>query len=290
MRGGLPGYTTFALALSLALGPAACGSDEPSGPVDAGPPKTNASLAIDGDPSGLFWDGSTATLFIADDVGNRIMTYRDAEGFATYAALPAGGTGLGQLVRLADGTVIVTRLGTGANGDVVAVTGDRKSATIAGLNPARRRTGVTVAADGRIFDGYTLDNAGGSVAELSLSGSEVEVVSGLQKPIGVLAAGEALAIADQGQGKLLKTKLAALGPLTPGGDLPNIGPLCAGPSGILAGAGDSVKSLDAGGTPTTIATGFAAVRGVAYDAKYRRIFVANHVGTAGNTLEIRPVP
>lgn len=286
MRNGLPGYTTFAFVLAVC---AACGSDEPAGPVDAGPPKTNASLPFAGDPSGLFWDGTTSTLFIADDANNRVATYRDADGFATYAALPAGGTGLGQLIRLADGTVIVTRLGTGANGDVVAVTADRKSAPIAGLDPARLRTGLTVAPDGRLFDAYT-NAGGGSVAELSLSGTEIEIVSGLQKPNGLLAAGETLAIADTGQGKLLKTKLAALGPLTPGGDLPNIGPLCAGPSGILAGAGDSVKSLDATGTPTTIATGFAQVRGVAYDPKYRRVFVANHVGATGNTLEIRPVP
>ncbi len=290
MRDGLPGYITFAFAFALACAPA-CGSDEASQqrPVDAGPPKTNASLPFAGDPSGLFWDGTTSTLFIADDANNRVATYRDAEGFGSHVTLPAGGTGLGQLLRLTDGTVLVTRLGTGANGDVVAVTPDRKSAPIAGLDPARLRTGLTLAPDGRIFDAYT-NAAGGSVAELSLSGTEIEIVSGLQKPNGLLAAGETLAIADTGQGKLLKTKLAALGPLTPGGDLPNIGPLCAGPSGTLAGAGDSVKSLDATGTPTTIATGFAAVRGVAYDPKYRRIFVANHVGSSGNTIEIRPVP
>lgn len=288
MRDGLSGYITFAFGFALACA-LACGSDEPSGPVDAGPPKTNASLPFAGDPSGLFWDGTTSTLFIADDANNRVATYRDADGFGTYVTLPVGGTGLGQLLRLADGTVIITRLGTGANGDVVAVTADRKSAPIAGLDPTRRRTGLTLAPDGRIFDAYT-SAAGGSVAELSLSGTEIEIVSGLQNPNGLLAAGETLAIADTGQGKLLKTKLAALGPLTPGGDVPNVGPLCAGPSGILAGAGDGVKSVDASGAATTIATGFAAVRGVAYDAKYRRIFVANRVGASGNTIEIRPVP
>lgn len=290
MANGFVSHARFVVVVAVGVAISACGSDSPSGPVDAGPPKTNASLPIDGDPSGLFWDDSSSTLFIADDANARVMTFRDATGFATYATLPTGGTGLGQLVRLTDGTILVTRLGNGTNGDVVAVTNDKKSAAIAGLNPARRRTGITLAADGRIFDGYTLDGSGGSVAELSLAGTEIEIVSGLQQPVGVLASGDSLAIADQGQGKLLKTKLAALGPLTPGGDLPNIGPLCAGPSGILAGAGDSVKSLDATGTPTTLASGFAQARGVAFDPKLRRIFVANHVGAGANTIEIRPVP
>ncbi len=63
-------------------------SSTPSTPTDAGATDaatdvvipTSTSLAIDGDPNGLYWDATSSTLYVADDGNNRILTYTDAGG------------------------------------------------------------------------------------------------------------------------------------------------------------------------------------------------------------------
>ncbi|CAN5397115.1 hypothetical protein BH09MYX1_BH09MYX1_66770 [soil metagenome] len=267
--------------------------------ADAAVPPTTASLAIDGDPNGLFWDTATDTRYVADDGTNRVLTYTDSAGFTKYADLPtapANGPGLGQLVKTSDGAVVVVRFGYGTSGDVVVVNPDKTSTIVPNLDKAKRRIGLTVTADGRLFDGYFIKTGSGqigSVAALSLSGTETDVVSGLQKTIGVLASGDSLFISDQAQGKLFETPLATPGTLAAAGDLPNADLLSAGPNGsVISGGSDgNVRAIDAAGAVSVVATGFAQARGVAYDAKHGRIFIANHVGTPGkNTVEIRPIP
>jgi sugar lactone lactonase YvrE len=296
--------TALFVLVSTCVACSACGSNGNSAPnpTDAGGDAqiaTTATLAIDGDPNGLFWEDATATLWIADDGNNRVLTFRDGEGITKYAdlpAAPANGPGLGQLVRLKDGSIVVTRFGFGTTGDVVLVNPDRTSAKIPGLDPAKRRIGLTVTADGKLFDGYFLKTGSGqigSVAELSLNGTEKDVVSGLQKTIGVLAVGDELYVSDQTQGKLFATPITSPGTLTTVGDLPSADLLCSGPDGaIFSGGSDgSVRAVDASGATKVVVTGLAQARGVAFDAKHRRIFVANHTGTPGtNTIEVRPIP
>ncbi|CAN5287325.1 hypothetical protein BH09MYX1_BH09MYX1_56370 [soil metagenome] len=78
-------------------------------------------------------------MLVADDGNNRIRTYRDGVGFPNYADLPVAptsGPGLGQVIRSADGTVVVTRFGAGTAGDVVAIKPDHTSSVFPGLDPA----------------------------------------------------------------------------------------------------------------------------------------------------------
>lgn len=278
--------------------PSEAGTDAAVTP-DAPAVPTNASLAVDGDPNGLYWDSASSTLYVADDANNRILTYTDASGIAVYANLPpasASGPGLGQLIPLSDGSLLVTRFGYGTTGDVVQVLADQTSHIIPGLDPTRRRIGLALAADGTIFDTYFVTGGSGyvgSVASLTLGGTETTVVTGLEKPVGVLVIGSTFFIDDQDTSELYTTPTASPGTLTQFAQLPNADLLCVGPSGTMfsGGSDGNVRQIDASGNVTVFATGFAAARGVAYDASGGRLFVANHVGASGpNTVEIRPVP
>jgi sugar lactone lactonase YvrE len=272
------------------------------GETDASPPPTTASVPLDGDPNGLYWDAPTSTLFVADDGNNRILTYRDGAGFSKYADLPsapASGPGLGQLVRLADGSLLVTRFGFGSTGDIVQVKPDRTTAIVPGLDPSRRRIGLAVAPDGTIYDTYfqkTGSGYVGAIASVTLAGKETDVVTGLTKVVGVLATSDTLFFDDQTAGKLFAAPLSAPSTMRVVAALPSADLLCVGPTTptttlFSGGADGNVRAIDAAGTVTVFATGFAAARGVAFDAAARRLFIANHVGTAGsNTVEIRPVP
>jgi sugar lactone lactonase YvrE len=262
---------------------------------------TTASIALDGDPNGLYWNATSSTLYIADNANNRILTYTDTAGVSTYANLPAAsasGPGLGQLIPLnADGSLLVTRFGFGTNGDVVRVATDTTSTILPGLDPTRERIGLVQASDGTIYDTFFVQNGTGyigSVASLTLSGTETAVVNGLQKPVGVLIAGGAFYIDDQDTNALYTTSVTAPGALSQVALLPDADLLCEGPSGtsFSGGADGNVRAIDSSGNVTIFASGFTKARGVAYDGANRRLFIANHVGSTSpdNTIEIRPVP
>ncbi len=266
--------------------------------LDAPVIATNTTLALDGDPNGVYWDSSTSTLYIADDGNNRILSYTDAAGITKYADLPAApamGPGLGQLIRLTDGTLLVTRFGYGTTGDIVDIAPDLTTTIIPKLDVAKRRIGLAQSPDGTIYDTYFVKNGTGyvgAVATVTLAGVETDIVTGLAKPVGVLVTGDKLAFDDQSNNALYATPLASPGALTQTAQLPAADLLCDGPNGSLfsGGADGNVRAIDASGAVTVFATGFAQARGVAYDAKNGRLFIANHVGTVGqNTIEVRPV-
>ena len=262
-------------------------------PVDRGP----TSMALDGDPNGLFWDDATSTLFIADSDNNRILRFTDAGGVGKVADLPAApqdGPGLGQLVKTADGTLVVTRFGFGTAGDVVFVKPDGSTGKVPNLDVTRRRIGLTVAADGTLYDSFfvKVSTQLGTVAKLDLAGTETQVLGGLQKPVGVLAVGGNLFVSDQA------TNSIAVAPIQKPSDLkvlsqittPDL--LCEGPNGSLftGGLGGDVRRVAADGSFTTQVGGFHSVRGVAYDAKNKRLFVSDHDATGGmNAVAIVPV-
>jgi sugar lactone lactonase YvrE len=269
--------------------------------TDSAAVPTTASIALDGDPNGLYWNATSNTLYIADNANNRILTYTDAAGVSTYADLPAAsasGPGLGQLIPLsADGSLLVTRFGFGTNGDVVHVATDTTSSILPGLDPTRERIGLAQASDGTLYDTYFVQNGTGyigSVASLTLSGTETAVVNGLQKPVGVLIAGGAFYIDDQDTNALYTTSVTAPGTLSQVALLPDADLLCEGANGTIfsGGADGNVRAIDSSGNVTIFASGFTKARGVAYDGLNHRLFIANHVGatSSSNTIEIRPVP
>lgn len=269
--------------------------DEPT--IERGP----KTIAVDGDPNGLWWDADSATLYMADDQNNRVLRYRDGEGISLVAnlpAAPANGPGLGALARMADGTLVVVRFGGGTAGDVVYVRPDGTSAIIPNLRPERRRIGITVTKDGQLLDGYFVRNNNvnvGSVARLTLEGTEQEVVGALVKPVGVLAVGDTLFISDQIAGKVYRSPLSAPSQLVAFATLSSPDLLAVGPNDtLLTGSRDgTVLSIRQSGEVSVIAGGFQQPHGLAYDAKNKRLFIADHDGTpddgTNHTLRIIPL-
>jgi hypothetical protein len=270
----------------------------PDEPVIERGPKT---IAVDGDPNGLWWDAESATLYMADDENNRVLRYRDGEGISLVANLPAApadGPGLGDIVRMADGTLVVTRFGGGTAGDVVYVKPDGTSAIVPNLPRERRRIGITVTQDGQLLDGYFVRNNNvnvGSVARLGLEGTEQEVVGALVKPVGVLAVEDTLYISDQIAGKVYRSPLSNPSQLVAFATLNSPDLLTLGPNNLLlTGSRDgTVLSIRQDGTVSVIASGFQQPHGLAYDAKNKRLFIADHDGTpadgTNHTLRIIPL-
>ena len=272
--------------LSVAVGP-----DLSVKAVQRGP----LSVPLTFEPAGLFWDDGTKSLYISTSSSQIVRWSDDGEvkPVANLAnlAVPATGT-LGQLVKLADGTILVTSFGTsstgaqGVNGNVIAITPDGTAAPVPGLDHKRRRIGLAVAADGTIYDGYfTADmmmNHVGAVAKLSLTTGETDVVTGLKKPVGLVVIGSELFIADQDQGVVLKTSATA--PTTPSQfalNAPDVDELAAGAAGQLFAGTRTTKvyRIAADGTVSDFATDFRATRGVAYDATNKRLFVSEPDGS-----------
>lgn len=291
-----------ALVICVLVG---CASNHP-GPPDSGPevevergPKV---FPIEGDPNGLWWDDSTQTLYLADENGNRILKWSDADGFALVKELPTAspeGAGLGQLVLVANGTLVVTRLGYGTTGDAVSVSSWGDAQVVPGLDPMRRRIGLTVAKDGKMFDSWFVHLATGAhvgaVGELSLIGTEPEVITGLKKPVGVLAVGEDLFVSDQDLGQILKAPRSNPSAYTVFATVAAPDLLAEGPDGsIFTGStGGNLYLITASGAASVFASGFQEVRGLAYDSAHRRLFVADHDSNesdgVSHVLHILPV-
>lgn len=264
--------------------------------VDRGP----TSISLDADPNGLFWDAETATLFIADDNGNRILSWTDPQGLGLAAELPAAppdSAGLGQVVKMKDGTLVVPRFGGGTAGDVVFAKPDGTNGVVPNLDPLRRRIGLTVTEDGTLYDTFFVAMNGiklGSVAKLDLAGSEAEVITGLKKPVGVLAAQGDFIVTEQETGNVLRAPIASPDQLVVIAQL--VGPdlLTDGPNGTFftGGKDGSVRQIVGGGEWSDFASGFQEVRGVAYDAENKRLFLADHDGVEedGVTHFLRILP
>jgi len=282
------------LLLWACFGLAACSNHAPSSPPVAPPSTPLASpepppqrLQIAGDPNGLWWDAPSQTLYLADDDANRILTWNEAKGFGLFRQLPGDSPqteGLGQVVLTPDGTVVVTRFGRGGAGDIALVPPSGEPTVIPNLDPERRRIGLTVTADGRLFDVWFKKPENGvrvgSVGSVSLAGTETEIVTGLKKPVGVLAVGDKLYVSDQEMGAILVAPIATPAPMTVFSHLAEPDLLAAGPNGSLltGGAGGVLYRVNANGTAVVIRTGFHQIRGVAYDATHHRAFVADHSG------------
>lgn len=265
-----------AITATVATGAGGADPDADRGPTE---------MPVDGDANGLWWDAPNRRLLLADDNGNRILQWTDAEGFSTLSDLAAGppdGAGLGQLVLGTDGTIVVTRFGGGSAGDIAYVLPDGTKGIVPNLDPERRRIGLTLAPDGKIFDSFFVrvgeNERVGSVGEVGLEGSEPEVITGLGKPVGVLAVGTDLYVSDQDFGQILKFPRADTTQQTVVADVAGCDLLALGPDGDLFSGTTSgeVVRVKPSGDVAVVATGFISVHGVAYDEANRRLFIAEH--------------
>ncbi len=265
--------------------------------VDRGP----TTIPLDGDPNGLFWDDAEQALFIADDNQNRVLKWTDEEGLELAADLPPGppdSAGLGQVVRTADGTLVVPRFGGGTAGDVVFVDADGNGGIVPDLDPVKRRIGMAIGLDGTLYDSYFVSLNGtkfGAVAALDLAGTEVDVLQGLDKPVGVLVMGSDLYVSEQMAGRIVKAPLGAPDQVAVLAQLDTPDLLCQGPEGSLftGGKAGDVRQISADGKVNEFAGGFQEIRGVAYDPTNRRLFLSDHDANESDgvthRLQILPV-
>jgi sugar lactone lactonase YvrE len=267
--------------------------------VDRGP----TDLTLVSQPNGLWWDSPSQALYIATKQ-NQVLKWTEGGNLTTVASVPFGLSpqqgNLGQLLRTSDGTIFVTVFGFGVNGGVVQIKSDGTITKVAGLDQTRRRIGLSIDTNGVLYDGWfvkTTTTQTGGVSKLALDGSgETDLITGLQKPVGVLAASGNLYVTDQKQNALLSAPLSSpsttstlASPMAP--DL-----LTAGPNGdLFSGGPDVVYRYTSTGSTSNFATEMQATQGVAYDADHKRLFVAEpgeaipDGGLTGSVLHILPV-
>jgi len=278
-------------------------SPEGSAGKEAGPPVQRGPTALaisNADPNGIFWDATTGALYIADNLNDAVLTWTDKGGFKTLVSLPGpSGNDVGGLVQVADGTIVVVEFGFGTSGLVALVYSDLKTGTVPGLDPTRSRLGIALAPDGALYDTYFDKVSGaatGFVGKLDITaGTEVNVISGLMKPVGVAVVGSTLYFSDQDLGEILAAPLSSLASyktlstnLSP--DLLSVGPDGTIFSGSPAGVVYQIDTTT--GTFNTLftASGTLEPRGTAYDAVNKRLFVAEHDSShIQNYIEIVPV-
>lgn len=270
----------FGLVMVCACSPGETNEDSDSDTVanvDRGP----TEIPLDADPNGLWWDEGTETLYIADDNGNRILKWTDAGGLAEVGVLPGELSGLGQVVKTADDKLVVPVFGFGAIGTVVWITADgATTGTVPDLDPEKRRIGLTVDASGQLYDGWFANRDSGrvgAVAKLSLDGSEVDLIEGLAKPIGVVVMGNTLYVSDQERDEIL-SKVLPDGPVETFAEIVDPDLLTPGPNGSLfTGSVDgTIYQIASNGAVSAFAAGTPETHGVAYDAANRRVFYAEH--------------
>jgi len=236
-------------------------------------------------PAGLWWDSDTSALYIANDGGSQIIRWHEDTGTFTVAVnlpqiAPASG-GLGQLVKAKDGSWLVTRNGSGMAGAILQADKSGNVGSVAGLATNRQRVGLGFDANGVLYTGWFITvnklPTMGTVSKVALDGSgESDIVTGITKPIGVLALGDQLYISDQGAGIVVKTPLASPGTTTTFANIPGADALAAGPNGVIfaVSSAGTVWSIASDGTPTSLHDGYKALRGVAYDGDHKRLIVA----------------
>jgi len=262
------------------------------GPLSIATPST--------DPNGVFWDASTSTLYIADNENDRVMTWTDAGGLKALVSLP-GPTGneVGGIVMLTNGTLVVPEFGFGTSGLVALVAPNGTASSVPGLDMTKRRLGIAVAPNGTLYDTYfnkVNGTATGFVATLDVTaGTETDVITGLQKPVGVVVVGTTLYLSDQTAGEVYAAPLAT--PQSYKALATNLSPdlLSAGPPGTIFSGSPTgvVYQIDTTtGTFNTLLTagGTLEPRGTAYDAANKRLFVAEHDSAdVAHYIEIVPV-
>jgi len=272
-------------------------------PVHPEPPRAapvrlpaDATIALAGGGNALWWDAAGATLYLTDSNTSSLMTWTEAAGLQVGAALPAGAAGvsLGGIVRRADGTMLVASFGFGTQGGMFAVA-DGAATALTGLDPARRRVGLAQDTAGTIYSAYFVGGRGkpptGGVATVTIAGAaatETEIASGFHKAVGVVATPTAVFVADQTDRAIFRIAVPGYA-VSKLAEVPAVDLLAMLPDGdLLTGGGPTISRITQRGEVSTLpGGGFEQVRGLAYDAAGKRLFVIDHSVTVGLPDKLR---
>jgi sugar lactone lactonase YvrE len=291
--------------------------------IDAGAAQPAVLLTIafpEGEPASLAWNAKSETLFVADNQNNQVWSWTESRGlerFATTAdpkdAKGSMATNVGQIVQLADGRLVINRFGKpgGGFGAIAYLDpGTKQGALVPNLEENRKRLGLDVAPDGRLFGSYFQGAMGGgqagAVTLVDLTAGETDYAGGFRKIIGVLVMGGKLYVSDQQADKIYTLPLSGTVPpkeqYVVFASLPRPDQICAGPDGSIftgqfqAAPGSSdpiaVRQILADGSVKMFAKDPDVSRpsGVAYDAAKRRLFVANGGSPAQQYVRVFSVP
>jgi hypothetical protein len=273
-----------------------------------------AQEALAGSANGIWWSDPTQVAIITDDTGNRLQSRANDGRVLPLATLPPvttpRGPGLGQVVRDADGRYLVPRFGFGGAGGVAYVDPRGSIDVVKGLAPERRRIGLWPVRTNTYVVSWFIQQEGrgdasrqGGVSLLTidpkttpLTGVERDLVTGLDKPVGVAVRGNVLYVGDQSTRKIYTGDLAQL-TSTPGrADALKLLATADNDQFTLGANGDlftgghdgAIRRISAAGAVSVFAQGFQSIRGVAFDAGHRRLFAVEYArGTS--TLHVLPV-
>lgn len=287
-----------------------CNSDDGSSTREA------LHISLTGTPNGVWWDANQQILYISDDANNLLLRWTDSTGFLANQSLPAVDPkvgGLGQVVSLADKQVFVTRFGYGVAGTVLQVAADGTSQAIQGIDPKLRRIGMSADAQGQLYDCGFVKNSDNtrtsSVNRLNLiagssplTAQEAELISGAGKLVGCVVRGSTLYLSDQDNNQVLSVPLSQLNThqdlksLTVLATIsqPDLLSVADDGSVFTGGQGGIVFRITPNGQVSQFSTGYRQVRGTAYDAVNKRLFVIDRnsdtsTGAAPHLLHILPV-
>lgn len=229
-------------------------------------------IELPGDTNGVSWDPTTATLYLTDETHAQLVAWTERGGFHTVAAFPAHARP-GSVVRIPDGRFVTASSIYGVDG-AMFVDGARLP-----VDPDRRRNAVVVVGGAIYATYFELSSAGstGGVVRIGPDGREVEIVTGLRRPVGLAASDTTLYVSDEELGAIFTAPLAG-GEPSPLATVARAGMLTLLPDGDLVAttARGVVARVTPSGGVAIIADGFEQLRGTAYDAANRRLFVIEH--------------
>jgi hypothetical protein len=274
------------------LGDGGAGSDGALGDGSIG---SAVEIALPGVGSALWWDATSATLYLTDATHGELIAYKGGAA-QPVAALPpnAGGLAPAGITALTDGALLITDEGSGSNGALDFTNLQGSAIKLAGPVGARRREGL-YPGDGVTYEAFWGSASGIAtitVTEATHTATESTfVIPGpgitLGQPIGIVSPGDGLlyvsdlanhAVSEINFGINSQTLIA-----TP----PTVDQLCLLPGGdVLTGGGTQIWRMtpSAGSASLRALPGtFRDVRGIAYDAAGQHLFLIDHDPIAGGS-------
>jgi hypothetical protein len=280
----------------------------PDAPVDMavdGPDPRTGDFTLTGGANGITWDAATSTLYLSDSNADALLKFTDAGGVQTVGTFPteSAGISLGDIIKLADGTILTPNFGFGTQGTIFAMSPANQSSALTGLDATRRRIGLAQDSAGTMYVGYftaammmqqggvgTLTIASGAGTETEIAGTTTS--AGFKKIVGIAATTDAVFVSDQTQLTIFKIAIPGNTVTTIASQLPAADLLVLMPNGdLLTGGTGGVHRVTQAGTVTTPFTGFESVRGMAYDTALKRLFFIEHSATVTvpDKLHVRPL-
>lgn len=299
----------FLTACAVAILVGGCGGAAKPPVAGAEPAKPVVPAAqvvpLEGGANALWWDAATATLYLTDSNAAALLAWTADKGVTKVATVPAGtaGVSLGGIVRRADGATVIANFGFGKQGGLFVVAPDHRVTELTGLEPQRRRVGLAEAG-GTIYSAYFVGGmAGGKpaggVASVTITGAaatETELAgastsAGFGKIVGVAANATTVYVSDQSQKAIFAVTIADRS-VRKLADVPGADLLLLLPGGdLLTGSGATISRITpAGQVSPLLAPTFEQVRGLAYDAAGKRLFVVDHSLTPGSPDKLHILP